>query len=100
MSKEMRYLLIDDCRHFGVDCIALNYQEGIRQLQLNGPWDVVYLDHDLASYVDGVEKTGYDIMCWLEENPEYLPGKIECCSSNPVGKGRINVVINRLYKNE
>lgn len=92
-----RYLLIDDCRNITVDVIARNYFEGIKQLELNGPWDQLLLDHDLASFKDGKEWTGYDVMCWLEVNPQYLPGEIICVSSNPVGVKRIEQVIRRLY---
>ena len=94
----MRTLLIDDVRDIYADVIARNYTEGIRQLELNGPWDSLILDHDLASFIDGKEYTGYDVMCWLEENQEFLPTSITCCSSNPVGRERIQTVINKLIK--
>lgn len=55
-------------------------------------WDMVYLDHDL-----GGEQTGYDIMCWLEANPVYLPKEIVIITSNPVGRQRMEVVRKRLY---
>lgn len=94
----MRYLLIDDCRNIHVDTVARDYNDGITQLEKYGPWDVLYLDHDLASFTeDGEERTGYHIMCWLEANPQYLPGRIECVSSNPVGRARIDIVIKKLY---
>jgi len=60
----------------------------------------LYLDHDLASFEGDKEKTGYDVICWLEENTEYLPiHGIYCVSSNPVGRSRINQVIDKLYTN-
>jgi hypothetical protein len=104
MKKERR-LLIDDCRSetdlyqqgqkkCKVHVIARNYWEGIKQLKDNGPWDLLYLDHDLQSYdKDNKESTGYDIMCFLEEHIEYLPSEIICVSSNPSGKKRIEQVI-------
>ena len=94
----MRVLLIDDVRNLEADVIARNYSEGIRQLELNGPWDLLLLDHDLASFIDGDEKTGYHVMCWLEEYTQYLPKKIECVSANPVGRAKIESVINILYR--
>ena len=103
MKKE-RTLLIDDTRDLAsADVIARNFDEGIRQLSLNGPWDVLLLDHDLASYDEaGREHTGYDVMLWLEEQvvnnkPGALPGRIECVSANPVGRERIKAVIRKLY---
>jgi len=96
MSK---ILLIDDQRNLTADYTARTYDEGIDQLMHHGPWSLLLLDHDLASYgANGVEKTGYDVMCFLEEFPEYLPGEIRCVSDNPVGRRRIGVVINKLYK--
>ena len=96
----MRVLAIDDSRDMTqASVVARNYDEGIRQLQINGPWDVLLLDHDLASFDEaGKEKTGYDIMCWLEENTQFLPGKIECVSANPVGRARIISVCVSLYR--
>lgn len=106
--KTVRRLLIDDTRDEAstqirkrLDVIARNYWEGIRQLQYNGPWDELYLDHDLASYTDeGKEYTGYDIICWLEENPAYIPPVIKCVSSNPIGAKRINEVIQEMKLNK
>ena len=43
--------------------------------------------------------TGYDVVCWLEANPELWPiAKPEVHSSNPVGSKRMLDVINRFYK--
>ena len=96
----MRVLAIDDLRDMTqASVVARNYDEGIRQLQTNGPWDLLLLDHDLASFDENnKEKTGYDIMCWLEENKQYLPAKIECVSANPVGRARIIFVCTKLYR--
>ena len=94
----MRILLIDDIRNIEASVIARSFEEGIRQLKINGPWDVLLLDHDLGSFDEnGREYTGYDIMCWLEENTEFLPGSIDCVSANPIGRRRIEVVRNKLY---
>ena len=95
----MRTLLIDDIRNISADIVARDYFEGIKALEDNPPFEILYLDHDLASFDDaGKEKTGYDIMCWLEEHPEKLPKKIEIVSSNPVGRQNIQRVIDKLYK--
>jgi hypothetical protein len=109
-----RYLMIDDergylhiqdqhVRTYGplVDqadlCICRNYSDGIKALQ-EGGWDCLYLDHDLKSFdVDGREKTGYDVMVFLEQNLELLPKRIVCVSANPSGRKRIEQVIQKLY---
>lgn len=94
----MNILLIDDLRNIPATHIARDYFAGIEALEL-GVWDVLLLDHDLASYEDdGTERTGYDVMCWLEEHPEYLPRKeIKIVSANPVGRARMQIVIDKLY---
>lgn len=59
-------------------------------------WNVLWLDHDL-----GEDKTGYDIICWIEENDFTgsikKPEIIICVSSNPVGRNKINSAIKRMY---
>lgn len=118
---KMRVLLIDDTRSEDapnimrrIDLIARNYWSGIDAIVKMGPWDLLLLDHDLNCFVTGVttpdskkevqispiEFTGYSIMCFLEANPEYLPGKIEIVSSNPVGRKRMQMVIDKLYKKD
>ena len=93
-----RVLLIDDLRDRNADVTARNYNDGIKQLKENGPWDLLLLDHDIASYDNQhQEKTGYHVMCWLEENQKYLPADVRCISASPVGKERINQVICKLY---
>lgn len=90
-NTSRRILLIDDLRTLTKPGeIARTYADGIKALQ-NGPWDELYLDHDL-----GEEKTGYDIMNWLEANPEYLPGEIKFVTANPVGRKNMEVVLRRL----
>lgn len=97
-NKYIKTLLIDDMRDIKADIIARTYEEGIKALKEDGPFSVLYLDHDLASYDEnGNEKTGYHVMCFLEEFPEYLPEKIICVSSNPAGMKRIHSVIEKLY---
>jgi hypothetical protein len=100
LQKEKKILLIDDVRNIErCSRIARTYFEGIILLQLC-KWDELLLDHDLGpcSVYKEREYTGYDIMCWLEEFPEYLPKKISCVSANPVGRRRIEQVIQKLYE--
>lgn len=75
--------------------IARTYTLGIQALQLMGPWDVLYLDHDLScpGLVEA-EKTGYHVACWIEEqvhnqNLHLVPKNIICISSNPAGIQKI-----------
>ena len=76
MIDPKRTLLIDDTRNLPATLTARDYNTGIEALKTGG-WDLLLLDHDLASFDDdGRERTGYDVMCWLEENPQFLPGKV------------------------
>jgi len=94
---------IDDRRDLR-QCRVLcrDYWSGVSALLHMGPWDILYLDHDLHCWQDGKEYTGYDLISWLEEasaNGECnLPGNIECVSDNPSGRARIQQVIDKLYK--
>lgn len=61
------------------------------------------LDHDLSDKAsmgmpEKNERTGYTVICWLEENPEYWPEiGVRVHSVNPVGKGKMQQVIMRHY---
>jgi hypothetical protein len=92
----MSTLLIDDQRNLPADRVARTYQEGIEALA-ERHWDILYLDHDLGDFsgVGGRELTGYDIACWLERNPQHLPGRIEIVTNNPAGRSRIEAALRR-----
>lgn len=95
---EDKVLLIDDCREFyGGETIARTFAEGIALLQ-SQKWDLLYLDHDLGD--PNPRNTGYGIMCFLEENPQHLPGRIVLVTSNPVGRQNMQVVIDRIYSKQ
>jgi hypothetical protein len=91
----MRTLLIDDLREIAVDRVARTFLDGIAALK-EGSWDLVLLDHDLGD--PNPRHTGYDILCWLEQNPQFLPGEIQLVTMNPVGRDKMRVVIRRLYE--
>jgi len=65
------------------------------------------LDHDLAweHYPgNGITTnnqgpmTGYDVCCWLEQNPQYWPQDgVIVHSMNPVGRAKMQEVIDRHY---
>lgn len=93
----MRILLIDDIRWAPADAIARTFDKGIEALHVLGPWDVLLLDHDLGD--PDPKKTGYDILCWLEENPEFTPKNILLVTQNPVGREKMQPLVDRLLKN-
>jgi citrate synthase len=90
-----KILLIDDSRN-GNYVIARTYDAGI-YLLTSCQWDILYLDHDLGCFIDGKEYTGYNILCWLEENHKYLPGKIMLITSNGAVREKMQNLINKLY---
>jgi hypothetical protein len=94
----MKTLLIDDLRDINCDVVARTFEEGIEALKSQGPFDTLYLDHDLGDVERG--HNGYGIMCFLEENQEFLPKEIVLVTSNPVGRKNMQVVIDKLYKKE
>jgi len=68
----------------------------IKELQENGPWDYVFLDHDLGGrqWVDSnEEETGYQVALWLSENEELQPRKIIIHSFNPIGAGKMKQLL-------
>lgn len=102
ISGDKRTLAIDDLReHANIGVICRNYWEGIKALAEFGPWDV--LDRDLQSWErddDGnvVEKTGEDILAFLDENREFLPRKIVLVTANVAAYDRMKSRIENLYR--
>jgi hypothetical protein len=114
--------MIDDCKDFSLyaefqegDAVARTFEKGIEYLK-SQQWDLLLLDHDLgclnnkgecppptticAQYRPICESpTGYDIMLWLEQNPQHMPKKIQCISWNPVGKANIERMISQFEHN-
>jgi hypothetical protein len=61
------------------------------------------LDHDLSELATvGIlaegEKTGYTVICWMEENNVWPEDGCRVHSMNPVGKARMLDVIRRAYE--
>jgi len=69
-------------------------KKGVHKASLDHDLDV---DHYSGNY-DGTAKTGYDVLLFLEEHPQYLPpGGIAVHSMNPVGRARMEKLVERLY---
>lgn len=104
----IKYLLIDDERNIKAHIICRRPDDGIKALVHLGPFDVLYLDHDMGiepkiEYKDpeGVidfEYSGYGVACFIERYPEYAPESVEIVSSNPSGVKRIAQAFNTIYK--
>lgn len=94
-----RILAIDDRRECqGATVLARTYQEGMDCLFKMGPWDELWIDHDLASYDNkGREKTGYDILSSLEALwPVHRVDVIVLLTDNASGRPRMIQVIEKL----
>jgi hypothetical protein len=94
-----RILAVDDMRECkGATVLARTYQEGNDLLFKMGPWDELWIDHDLGCYdVNGRETTGYDILCNLEALwPTFRVDKIVLLTSNGPGRLKMQQVIEKL----
>lgn len=106
----MKILLIDDNRTpvlvenkyglLGADwTLAINFNEGLEALKHQGPFDLLCLDHDLASWDEnGNEMTGYSIMLFLEANPSLMPKDILFVSGNPIGVKKMQACLDSILK--
>ena len=87
---------------------AKTAEEAIKILR-TGQVEFASLDHDLTDeqmtrggvlgqiYEDG-HKSGYDVVEFLEQHPEFWPlNGVKVHSANPVGKMRMQQVIDRHY---
>jgi mRNA-degrading endonuclease YafQ of YafQ-DinJ toxin-antitoxin module len=92
-TDNKKILCIDDVKTvLSATHTARTYNEAIIALTNDGPWDIVYLDHDL-----GGKKTGYDILCYLENNKDLLPKEIRLITLNPVGRANMLMKLKKLY---
>jgi hypothetical protein len=98
------FLWLDDRRnpneHGAIGAVwAKTYEEAVCLLESGGV-TVVSLDHDLTlSQTMGItdnEKTGYDVICWMEENNVW-PEKVFVHSQNASGRLRMLQVVQKHY---
>lgn len=79
---------------------ARSFHEAILKLELL-EFDEVSLDHDLACFYNGKELTGYDVLMWLVERKvegtHHVPVRVYVHSANPVGRDRMQAVIDRYF---
>lgn len=110
-------LWLDDCRD-PAKFIKTDWQtwtwvktaEDAIALLRTGQVEFASLDHDLTDrqmvqggylgriYEDG-QQSGYDVVCWLEQHPEFWPKYgVKVHSANPAGRARMLQVIDRHYQ--
>jgi hypothetical protein len=74
---------------------AVTFRDGIEALDKEGPWDILYLDHDLGPIGDGT-----DIMNWLSRNKHKMPLEIKFVTANPDGLKRMKNILENIEKNK
>lgn len=96
-------LFIDDLRYPPNDdwIIARTYDEAIKILE-TGLVSEISFDHDLGNENVVSEKSGYDIVCWIEQKLftgewTFIP-KMSVHSMNPVGRRNIQMVIDTINR--
>ena len=97
MEKREIRLWLDDVRdpiYFGYIgwTWVKTYEDAVAVLETG---DVIEasLDHDL-----GNEKTGYHVVCWMEENNVYPREGAHVHSVNPVGATRMRKVLEKMRR--
>lgn len=81
--------------------VSRTFHEAILKLELM-EFEIVSLDHDLASFYGNKEMTGMDIVNWLvmrKMDGFYVPPTIIVHSANPVGVKNMEETIKR-YLND
>jgi CheY-like chemotaxis protein len=79
-----------------------NVDECVEALKSKGPFDKIFLDHDLGGkqFVKETEGTGYQVALFIESElgDELLPPKVIVHSYNQAGAFRmVNAIKNRIY---
>ena len=95
----VRRLWVDDLRNPPNDeyVIVRTYDDAIARLS-EEQFDEIYLDHDLADFKDGKERTGYDVALWLAErryNGGHTPQHYFLLTANSAGRKRLIALIER-----
>lgn len=105
-DKVFNALWVDDVRDIPEDTDTIRWTcartawEALVKLELID-FDIVSLDHDLASFLGYKELTGYDIAVWMADRKQeggYVPPDVRVHSANPVGVANILGVIDRYLK--
>ena len=78
---------------------AFNFHQAIYLLDRN-PFDIVSLDHDIASFYGNKEMTGWDVLQYLIMNKmdgKRVPSTIYVHSANPVGRKKMQEDIDKYF---
>lgn len=92
-------LWVDDIRIPPDDTydIARTFGDAVVKLSATEYTDI-YLDHDLADFVDMRERTGYDVVMWLVQRKYQgfkVPLRYHYLTANPVGRKNMKELVQR-----
>lgn len=92
----------DPARHGCIGWVWIKTYDDAVALLATGQVVEASLDHDLTiqqtiGNPDG-ERTGYDVVCWMEEHNVWPPMGVTVHSLNPSGKARMEAAIRRAYR--
>lgn len=75
--------------------IVNHSKDCIDKLQNDGPFDALYLDHDLNGqiFVPSGPGTGWEVASWLSDNPDKKPPMIKIHSLNDKGSAKIKELL-------
>lgn len=76
------------------DWVICRGVETVKMFLSQGIVNNMSLDNDLC--LD--QETGYELICWMEENNIWPQGKISVHSSNPVGRKNMITVLEKYGK--
>ena len=62
--------------------------------------EILSLDHDLGLIDPDTlqERTGYDVLLWLEKYPKMMPKEVRIHSANPVAQRRMNLALDAIKR--
>jgi hypothetical protein len=96
-------LWLDDVREAPTGWVHVRTPEEAINLLRTGEVEAISLDHDLGLATPEAERTGYDVLAWLEK--EVATGtwqcevpKIQVHSANPVGRRRMEQAIASIQR--
>jgi Cyclic-phosphate processing Receiver domain len=94
---------LDDLREAPDGWVHVKTPEEAIELLRSGDVDEISLDHDLGLATPEVERTGYDVLVWLEEAVargtwEHIVPVIHVHSANPVGWRRMEQAIASIHR--
>lgn len=79
---------------------AINFHQAIFMME-NKAYDVVSLDHDIASFYGNKEMTGWDVLQWMivqRLDGHHSPESVRVHSANPIGRQKMEGDIDRYWK--